>query len=271
MATPDQPGWYDDPGDPTAERYWDGHDWTPHRQRKQVSRQSRTPATPPPSNLPRPPANLPPPPANLPPPPANPPPPPPSNLPPPPPNLPPPPPPPASNVPPPPPGYQAQWAPPGQMPGGPPQRRSRGLVLIIAAVAAIAVLAVGGVLVYKFVWPGTDTPEGQIKALVKAFTTDYNNADAAGIAGLVCGQSKNAGPSTALLGSLGSAELRELISDKGTITNAAVSNIHVNGDRATATITVTMSKSPNESTPETDAFAKENGRWKMCGPVGGSS
>ena len=37
MTTPNQPGWYDDPLDPNAQRYWDGNDWTPHRQRKPAS------------------------------------------------------------------------------------------------------------------------------------------------------------------------------------------------------------------------------------------
>ncbi|OBF50699.1 hypothetical protein A5787_07890 [Mycobacterium sp. 852002-50816_SCH5313054-b] len=32
MTTPNQPGWYDDPQDPNAQRYWDGRGWTPHRQ-----------------------------------------------------------------------------------------------------------------------------------------------------------------------------------------------------------------------------------------------
>ncbi|MDF1901577.1 DUF2510 domain-containing protein [Mycolicibacterium smegmatis] len=26
------PGWYNDPADPGAARYWDGHRWTDHRQ-----------------------------------------------------------------------------------------------------------------------------------------------------------------------------------------------------------------------------------------------
>ena len=37
MTTPLEPGWYDDPQSPNAQRYWDGQDWTPHRQRKSVS------------------------------------------------------------------------------------------------------------------------------------------------------------------------------------------------------------------------------------------
>ncbi|MGH3967827.1 MAG: DUF2510 domain-containing protein, partial [Mycobacterium sp.] len=37
MTTTRQPGWYDDPNDATAQRYWDGQNWTPHRQRKPAS------------------------------------------------------------------------------------------------------------------------------------------------------------------------------------------------------------------------------------------
>jgi Protein of unknown function (DUF2510) len=64
MTISNQPGWYDDPNDSNAQRYWDGQDWTPHRQRKPTSRPARPSATPPPP----PPAQQPPPPPNLPPP-----------------------------------------------------------------------------------------------------------------------------------------------------------------------------------------------------------
>jgi Protein of unknown function (DUF2510) len=106
MTTPDQAGWYDDPNDPSAQRYWDGQDWTPHRQRKPASPSARASAVPAPSRQTPPPPNLPPPP-----PPNLPPPPPPNLPPPPPPNLPPPPPP---NLPPPP----APPAPPGDYSSG---------------------------------------------------------------------------------------------------------------------------------------------------------
>ena len=59
MTTPDQPGWYDDPQDPNAQRYWDGQDWTPHRQRKMTSRSARQSATSAPQQ-PAAPPNLPP-------------------------------------------------------------------------------------------------------------------------------------------------------------------------------------------------------------------
>ena len=60
MTTPRQPGWYDDPHDSNAQRYWDGQDWTPHRQRKPLSRPTQAPVTPTPPQSP--PSNLPPPP-----------------------------------------------------------------------------------------------------------------------------------------------------------------------------------------------------------------
>jgi hypothetical protein len=37
MTTPLQPGWYDDPQDPTAQRYWDGQNWMPIRMRKPIT------------------------------------------------------------------------------------------------------------------------------------------------------------------------------------------------------------------------------------------
>jgi len=46
MTTPNQPGWYDDPQDPNAQRYWDGRAWTPHRQRKANAQAARPPVTP---------------------------------------------------------------------------------------------------------------------------------------------------------------------------------------------------------------------------------
>jgi hypothetical protein len=47
MTTPAPPGWYDDPQDPAAQRYWDGQDWTPERARKPITggAQSRVVAT----------------------------------------------------------------------------------------------------------------------------------------------------------------------------------------------------------------------------------
>ncbi len=55
MTTPRQPGWYDDPQDSSAQRYWDGRGWTPHSQRKPTAR----PMPPPPRQPPPPPPRQP--------------------------------------------------------------------------------------------------------------------------------------------------------------------------------------------------------------------
>lgn len=60
MTTPRQPGWYDDPQDPNAQRYWDGDDWTPHRQRKSSSPSVQPTVASPQTQQPPPPAGLPP-------------------------------------------------------------------------------------------------------------------------------------------------------------------------------------------------------------------
>ena len=122
MTTPSQPGWYDDPNEPKAQRYWDGQDWTPRRQRKPASPspQQQTPPPLPPQQAPAPPPSALP--SALPPPPTNP----------------------VSNVSsPPPPNQQASWSPPKG-----PSGRSKvvfvaaGLALVVAG--GLAILLVGG-------------------------------------------------------------------------------------------------------------------------------
>ncbi|MBB2989637.1 hypothetical protein FHR72_001100 [Mycolicibacterium iranicum] len=46
------PGWYDDPDDAKAERYWDGQNWSPNRRRKQAPPIPRESASPPPTYYP---------------------------------------------------------------------------------------------------------------------------------------------------------------------------------------------------------------------------
>jgi hypothetical protein len=68
MTSLNEAGWYDDPNDQTALRYWDGANWTPHRQRRptQQAAPSRQPPPPPmaTSPPPPPPMNSPPPPGD---------------------------------------------------------------------------------------------------------------------------------------------------------------------------------------------------------------
>jgi hypothetical protein len=238
MTTSNEPGWRDDPNDPKAQRYWDGQDWTPQRRRKPTPAPAPRPAAPPTPSYP--PPSMPPPPSA--------PPPPPSYAPPPSSALPPPPPPPssyapASALPPPPPWLQ---------PGGAPPRRSQTPIVIAAVVVA---LAVAGVLVYKFVYPGT--PEHQIKAATQSFADDINNADPGGLTGLVCAhQNITFTPDSA-------DKLREQRDEKGTV-SVSVTDIHVTGDTATATWTTSWTQSTADNGSKTMPYVEENGDWKLC-------
>lgn len=67
MTKPDQAGWYDDPHDANAQRYWDGRGWTPHLQRKATPGHAppQPPQMPPPAPVSTPPWMPPPPPGPI--------------------------------------------------------------------------------------------------------------------------------------------------------------------------------------------------------------
>lgn len=139
----------------------------------------------------------------------------------------------------------------------------------MAVIGVVIVLAVAAGLVYKFVYL---SPERQIKAVVKTMTDSYNNADAAGALAVFCDQMKNEngiptnnGVMKLLIGLSGSSGMRQQLDQTGPMTTS-VSDIHVTGDRATAVVTATYSKSPNQPETETDPFVKEHGAWKLCPP-----
>lgn len=137
--------------------------------------------------------------------------------------------------------------------------------MLIAALAGVIVLVAAAAGFYVFFY---NTDEHQIRAVTKEFVTDYNNGDGTGLAKLLCSQALGAPPGTSgfLIGVAGSAmnsQLQNELNDKGTA-SLSLSDIHVTGDRATATVTTTYSKTPSDKQTETDPYVKENGAWKLC-------
>jgi hypothetical protein len=217
MTTSIQPGWYDDPEDPSGQRYWDGQAWTPHRQRKPMPAQSSAP-------------NLPPPPPGQ-----------------------------APYVPPPP-NQQASWGAPGYQPAGPPAQKSNNAVVLIVAIVAIAVLAVGGFFAYRhFGKSNSSSPQDQIKALIQAEADGYNRSSAIAFnPALECkaNASEYQGQTP--------DELRQLRAQSGNVTGS-VTNIQVTGDQATGDVTWKFAGADEPQT-QSAKFVKEDGRWKDCTP-----
>jgi hypothetical protein len=248
--TPDQAGWYDDPHDPQAQRYWDGQDWTPHRQRKPLARQAPVAAPvqplPPPQHLPPPPpAQLPPPRGALPPPTGQ--------------RFPPPPPP--TQLPPPPPG--AYPSPPSDASSGPGRRSRTGIPKIAAVIAVVAVLAVAGGVVYKFVLGGgSNHDEDGIRAVVQQEQAAYNNSDYNAYLQTLCAVERPQQESQ-----LKWVTQDRAANDKFGPIQFSLTNIKVSGDTATGSMSINGQKEPEaRRTTVAAQFLREQGAWKDCSP-----
>jgi hypothetical protein len=164
----------------------------------------------------------------------------------------------------PPSGDQPGPPPPGQQSArAGPARRSRTPLVIMAVVAA-AVVAGAGVLIWVFAFKGSNasesSPEDQITALMKNVDNYLNNADAAGLASLLCDAQKNS-PGRHIHTDDQLRTQRDVVGLEMT----SVADIHIAGDDATARVTVSWSKAPQDDVTETVKFVRENGGWKVCG------
>jgi hypothetical protein len=160
---------------------------------------------------------------------------------------------------------QPVWPPPGQEPprAGPAQR-SRTPIVIMAVMAA-AVVVVAGVLIWVFAFEGSNASESsaedQIRALMKSVDNNLNNADAGGLASLLCGAQKNS-PGRHVHTDDQLRKQRDVVG----LETSSVADIHLAGNQATASVTVSWSKAPQHDVTETVQFVRENGGWKVCGP-----
>jgi hypothetical protein len=163
----------------------------------------------------------------------------------------------------PPSGDRPGW-PPGQQPPRPgPPHRSRASIVIMAVLAA-AVIAVAGVLTWVFAFKGSNapesSPENQIWALMKSVDGYLNNADAAGLASLLCDAQKNSPGRHAHTDD----QLRKQRDVVG-LETSTVADIRITGDHATARVSISFSKAPLDDLTETVNFVRENGGWRVCG------
>ena len=160
-------------------------------------------------------------------------------------------------------GDRPGW-PPGQQPSrGGSAQRSRTSIVMMAALAAL-VVAVAGVLIWVFAFRGSNASESsaedQIRALMKSVDNYLNNADAAGLASLLCDVQKN------VPGRHGHTDdqLRKQRDVVG-LETSTVSDVHLAGDHATARVSISWSKAPQDDVTKTVEFVQENGGWKVCG------
>jgi hypothetical protein len=134
------------------------------------------------------------------------------------------------------------------------------------AVLAAAMVAVACVLIWVFAFKGSNaaefSPEDQIRALMKSVDNYLNNADAAGLASLLCDAQKNSPGRHVHTGD----QLRRQQDVVG-LETSSVTDINVAGDHATARVSVSWSKAPQDVVTETVEFVRENGGWKVCGPA----
>jgi hypothetical protein len=135
---------------------------------------------------------------------------------------------------------------------------------VIIVVLGAAVVAIAGVLIWVFAFKGSNasesSPEDQIKALMKSADNYLNNADAAGLASLLCDAQKNSPGRHVHTGD----QLRRQRDVVG-LETSSVADIHIAGEQATARVSVSWSKAPQDDLTETVKFVRENGGWKVCG------
>ena len=171
-----------------------------------------------------------------------------------------------SNCPPPmgpPSGDQPGWPPGQRPPRGDSAQRPRTPIVVLAVLAAV-VVGVAGVLIWVFAFSGSNasesSPEDPIRALMKSVDNYLNNADAAGLASLLCDAQKNA-PGRRVHTDDQLRKQRDVVG----LETSTVSDIHIAGEHATARVSISWSNAPQDDLTKTVEFVQENGGWKVCG------
>lgn len=167
--------------------------------------------------------------------------------------------------PPAPPGWQfwVEDAPPtgGAMaqPWPPPPRSTKNRNIVIGVVAGLVVVAGAIVAIVLLALPSSPPSDSdRIRGVIHTMQTAFNNGDNNGFQSNICDKEK-----------LPEGNFDDERQSLGTLT-LDITSVSVNGDNATAAITVKSSKKSSQN-HITWKFVKDAGTWKMCGKADDSS
>ncbi|WP_019201076.1 hypothetical protein [Tsukamurella sp. 1534] len=147
-------------------------------------------------------------------------------------------------------------------PGEPAARGTTATPFLIALV--IAVIAVGGILTWNFIRPA-DTrvnDSGQIAKTVGQYYGALNKGRYADLVANTCAKDRAAAdfPQEA-----GYADARKAVVEREgevTLDENGIKDVQVNGDSATAQLTLKYEKAGERKEPAT--FVREDDKWKKC-------
>lgn len=143
---------------------------------------------------------------------------------------------------------------PIQLPEPEPDRPT--IAPFLGALAVIALVVIGIVLFNVF-GSETTTPGDQVARAAVAQNDALQRQDYSAFRTVTCRAEQ--GVEADFL-----ARQRESVAKNGERYLDDVTDIHVDGDRGSATVTYHFGKSPEQKTPIGLNFAREDGAWKVC-------
>ncbi len=124
---------------------------------------------------------------------------------------------------------------------------------------ALAIIAIVVIAIWLFnVFQGDQTPQDQQVGRAAVGQNDaLQRENFADFGAYTC--AKMRGSEAELL-----ARQRDSVAKRGARFVDDVTDVKIDGDRATATVTYHFDKAPDEKTPVAMTFVRENGAWKVC-------
>ncbi|MGC5025655.1 hypothetical protein ACLQ3K_12960 [Tsukamurella sp. DT100] len=146
--------------------------------------------------------------------------------------------------------------------GPPPERRTTATPFIIALV--VAVVLIGGVLAWNAIRPSDErlSDSAQVQVTIGQYYGALNKGRYADLVANTCAKDRSAAdfPKEA-----GFPDARKAVVERegeAKLDEKGVKNLTVNGDSASADLTVTYEKAGERT--EQAKFVREDGKWKKC-------